>query len=396
MESTKITKENKFKDRKIIALFVLSVLIIILTITKIANLATPKKVFDASINKVFKILNKNSNNEIKTITGNFGINVNIDDKNNKLYSIINDLNLKLDYGIDYNNNKINLRINPSYQNKDLLKANLYANEKKAFIYLDKIFDKFIEIPLENYNELFNNNHSQDLNIVLGEIENSLKNSLKNKYFKSEKTSLTINNKKVSLTKNTLNMNKDNQKLIAIDIAKSLNTNKFISSLSNLTKKNSSNIKNHLEEIIKGDIKTTDDYTISIYTKSYKKEFKAFEINNQNYSIFIIKDNTNKLNYSINIAKIGTVNGSIINKNKQKYSLEITFNNNQPNITININTAKKYNEDIADIETTNSIPYNKLTEKDHEQITENFLKSEAITELVEKINNLFSDYSLTNF
>ena len=398
MNISEETKNKNIKDKKIIILFILIVSIIILLFTKVALLATPKKIFDTSLNKVFKTLNETATNKQKNISGNLDLEINIDsNQNNELFDIINNLNLKTTYEFDQNNNKINLGIKSSYKDKELIIANMYLKDKNAYLSLDNIFDKYIQIPLEDYSEIFKNkNSTEDYKIIIAELEKALNKAIKNKYFTSEKSSLTIDDKKINLTKNILKMNKENQKLIYKDIAKNLNNEKFIKSVSNITNKDQSTIKKNIENIINEDLKIDNDYTISIYTKGLTKEFKAFEIKDKENTLLITKENNQTFNYSFNINNSEKFYGTFSIKNNNNYSLQLNLEIKDIKISFQLKSSHKYNGTIKDLDITNYIPYDKLTEKDQEQITKNFFKSEGVSELIEAYQKLFWEYSQTSF
>lgn len=387
--------EKNKKDKKIfIGVFILIVLAIVGVLTYVAMMATPKKVFTTSIDQVFKTINKNSKEEIKTINGEMGLQIEVNTKeDNEILDMIKDINLKLNYGFDYENKKMNIGLDTTYQNKDLIKASLYTKEENAYVYLDKVYDKYIQVPMEGVTEIFNNqNNVKDYQTILNEVKKALNNSLKDKYFSSENTKISIKGKDINVTKNILNLNEENQKSLYKDITNYLNNETFINSVANITQEDKDSIKESLEN---EEFDVIDDFTISIYTKKMTKEFVGIEIKDSSSTLSVFKEDKETYTYSfVNEEKIdGTIK---IQENNNHYTITFMCNVDDANIKLQFDTSYKYNEEIKDIDTTNSVLYENITEEEQEKILNNFLELEGIQLLTETFNNLINSTYNTAF
>lgn len=395
MDNTKVVESQK-NNKFVIGLFVLMVIAVIIGATYIANMTTPKKIFETSLNNLFDSISKTDN--FKTITGDMSLNVKIDSEDNDdIYEIINNLNANITYGIDYENKKVNLGLDSFYKNKDLLTVNAYLKNDNVYIYLEQLFDKYVEIPIDNYVDIFNNkDFINNYKNILIEVVKALKESLKDSYFTSEKTSLVIDDKKINVTKNKLNLNHDNLESLIKDAVAKLNNENFIKNVASLTDLSEAEIKDAFEQIINEDMEDTDDLVISIYTKGSMKKFVAFEIekSNDKFMLTSLKDNTYKYELINDEDKIdGTIN---ISKKNDANSLNFTLNINpvkELKVTFNFDISYKYNEKVEDVDTTNYIYYDNLTDEDQNMILNNLISKDAIMELIEEFKNMSFDFSM---
>lgn len=398
LENPNVSAKNSRGKKIFIGLFVLVVLIVVAVVTYIATMATPKKVFVSSLDKVFESMNETS--DINTVVGDMTLDINVDtEEDNEIYDILNSLDVKLDYAVDYENKKMNFGLDSSYEEKELLTLHAYAKDENAYVYLDEVFNKYIQVPLEGYSEIFDTEKMMtNYKTIISEIEKALDSSLKDEYFTSEKTTLTIDGKETDVTKNILNLNNENYKILSKDIATSLNNDTFIKSVAELTETEEADIKESLENAINGDIEEIEDLTISIYTTGMTKKVVAFEVKDASDTLLVTAEKNDTYNFEL--SGEDKFNGTVkVSEKDGKNVLSVTVNvedtTENIKVTVSLEMTYKYNETIEDVDTSNYVAMDSLTENDQTTIMMNLMTNEGIAELMELFSGLYStdtDYS----
>ena len=159
--------------------------------------------------------------EYKTISAKIEGNVNVDleesnEETEKIVDLINSLDVALNVQMDREDKKMAVKLASDYKNDSLLNTDIYADIEKEKMYMnvENIFDKYIEMDMDNetsksLKEIFETtNTSQNeasLKKAIGIIKEELKKVIKPEYCSSQKEEITINDKKVKATKNTITM-----------------------------------------------------------------------------------------------------------------------------------------------------------------------------------------------
>lgn len=387
-------KQNGGIKKVLVSLFVLIVLIVIGCLTYVAMMATPKKVFTTAIDKVYKTANESTKESPTTLAGDFSIQteINSEDENyNKIFAILNNLDLDLNYEIDYNQKIMNMDLTTKYNNKDLLSASMTIKEEEAYIYLNELFDKYIHVPIENFEDIYTSNQfMEDYKVILKEVKNALDKSLKDDYFTSESTTITINEKSQKVTKNILNLTEDNLQEIMEVMTKELNKDAFIESVARISNTEKEEIKESLENPEKITLEN-GTLTISIYTKGITKEVVGIEIKDNVDTINIVKDTDTKFSYEI-ISEETTIKGNLeIKTDDKNATLTIFFDTDEINGTVTLNYSYTYNEKVTEKVIDNVIDADALTIEDQQQIYYNLQNNEAILEFIQAISSVgFTD------
>ena len=160
------------------------------------------------------------NSDYDSLTGDFSVNVSFnsaDNETNQMFSIFNKLDFKGNYGVDYDKNIISLDLESYYDDNDLIDMNVYTEYGRGYIYLDGLYDKYIDTPIEGYSEIFKRDSVDSKNIIVG-IKKAIDASLKEEYFTIEKDSKGI-------TKTMLDLTGENGKNFGKDFCESLLNNK---------------------------------------------------------------------------------------------------------------------------------------------------------------------------
>lgn len=389
-QPTKNTKNKKI----FIGLFVAIVLIVVALFTCIAMLATPKKVFETAIEKVFNSVDKTNPDKIKTVNGNLSLDVNITgEDSNEIYDLINDIDLKLGYGFDYENKKMNVNLDTTYQKEELLNVDLATKNDIAYIYLEDVFDKYIETPIDGFSEIF---ESQDMmneaNTIIDEVEKAIKESLKDEYFSSEDAKITLNGKEVKVTKNILTLNSKNSEKLIKDIAKKLNNDKFVKSVAKLTEEDESTIKEGLKSVQDEKFEMEEEITISIYTKGMMKEAVGFEAKEAENTITILEDTKDNYKFTIKSSDEKIEGNVKITEKNDNVEMDLTIKVEDTKVNIKMTSSYEYNKKVKDINVSNSVAIDELTTEDQNEITMNLLSNEKIMEIVEIFSTQFGALS----
>lgn len=280
---------------------------------------SPKNIFLRAINDEYQKLNNQiselSNNEIyrkskKQAIANqykFNIDMNVDDSlisgsgYDKIIDQINQLDLEINSNIDRKNKKMNYEFLLNQKNNSLLEVDLYAKEKSFYLQLKDLLDKYIEIPVEEYDELFNTDQSiDDTKYLLKTFKDTVLNQLDKKDFTTNKVKTMINEKEIKTTKISYQLNIKKALVISKNTLKDLKSNsKFIKKMARVSGKTEDEIKKDIDASIKDiqielkGVKEDDiPIEISIYTTGIFQTAVKYEI-----SITSDKDEKIMLTYS---------------------------------------------------------------------------------------------------
>ncbi len=407
--------------------------------------SNPKNVFIKGINKAstnFKQVSEKFINPKTNIIGsvtttgsmNFNMNFNIEnlvyndpETSAMISTLIDKLNMiKIDYNYqkDVDNNKILLNLNTYMTEKKLLQLKLFSDNQKQYIFLQDLYDKYIEISM--LNNLEDNDVEQmveDIMFLFETVGKSIIDNIKDSYITTEKTTIVLNNKDTKVNKSILNLNAANQKEISKAVISDLKNNEKIIEID---KKYNFGIQELTVEEIEDEV--YDDFTLTVYYSKLTNNIVKLELisptDNQSISYTIgnesilesitngksdfkltFKNQDNKFNITLKIedVTVASIEGETVNDNyTYKFSLnieeitisgegsikiEILKDNEEYNATadftievkqqgenlgkINIKANEKttkganVNENI-----TNAIHYENITEEDMEEITNN--------------------------
>lgn len=395
--TTSNINNNHPKNKKLIPILV-GIILILISIAGFIFYKTisSKNIFKVIVDNSFNYL-ENSFVEYESAKGTFSLKASGNSKDtstNKAFELINKIDLSGSYGIDYENKIINLDIKSNYDSQKLVNANIYMESGNSYIYLEDIYDKYIKVPINDYDSLFTNmDKKEDYKIVLNSVHNAINNSLKDEYFTKEK--VTVDGKKVN--KNTLKLNKNTYTTIKKDIVNSLlNDNKFLDSYSKISAKDVNEIKENLNDVLVED----DDFEemdLSIYTKGINFEFVRFEISNASNQI-IISSNDDIYNFEYFEDEQVIYDGSIkvdIGSNDVTYN--ISLNDKEENISTDftIKNSVEYNKKVTQMDVSNSVNLDDITNKEMNEIYFKILGSDGISKLIQDIqgSDFDSNYSI---
>lgn len=340
-------KDEKKKSK--IALLLLIIGLVIIGGVIYFYLLKKSSTFETYINKSFTYLEENLVNTLDS-EGKITLSFNLNTNNQDMKDVVNLLNkVKVDssYQIDFTNKKMNINLNSTYDNKELLKGNIYTENSYLYFNLNNITDKYYKSDkIEEYEEMFNlDMNTNDLKEYLNDYQEKLIDNLDKAEIREENVSL--NNKNV--LKSTL--------VITDELKKEM------------------------------DLDSEDyDFTINkviLYTDN--KNFVKLEIISDNNTITVDKDN--------NIYKV-----EFTEENKEPVKLDIDIKDNLVNVVAYLNDtdlsgnitfgfSKNKLAKFTSVDVKNATNFSDITEDEMNNILEKISTNEGVMALLDEIEKL---------
>lgn len=393
-EDSKSSKNNRGKNKLVVIVIIILLLLGALGVFIYYRVVNSKNIFKTLINDTYTYLESNMNTS-DTVSGTFNLKVDgtsSDSSTNDMLGILGNIELTGNYGIDYKNKIMNMDIDSKYEGNKLLDVNLYTENSNAYVELVDLYDKYIQMPVEDYDSLFNSTSNvDDTKVVLKSVRDALNKSLKDEYFTKEK----IDVDGVKTTKTTLKLDKENYNSIKKDVINELlNDNEFLDSASALSDTSVDDIKESLNDYLEEE--EFEGADVSIYTKGFDNEFVKFEIVGANDSFSVIQDG-DTYNFEVTSNENVIYDGSLkITENKDDVTCNFTINDKQENnsIKLDLSSSTKYDEKIDKLDVSNSVNYENMTEEETNGIATKLLENETIMKLMEDFSKVSSSSSLS--
>lgn len=314
-------------------------------------------------------------------------------------SILNDTKILVNTKNDITNGFTDLTLGLEY-NEDTLSLDALLRNKVLYLTSKDLFEKTIEVPLEEdmeelYNSYKDNLKNQDaINRVVSTTLNYISESLKDQKYTKEYTNKTINDKLEGVVKTTLVLtDKDLEQVTKNVIEKLQNDQQFITDLKTITGKTEAEIKDELKEMIDDVDYTGEKVTLVIYTDYLTTTFYSAEI--------LIEEETGKS--TISFEKSGDfyiLSGNFedefkftLNTRTKKFGFTIGNEKESLNVVIEYNINNSEEVKLAEIP-EETVKIDTLTEKDQEKISKNLENSKVIKELMTKIEEMNSSSDIT--
>lgn len=359
-------------------------------------------------------------NDYNTLDTTVGVNIEVSPKEtnedtDKIVDLINSLKFELNTQIDKEQEKMNVKLNTSKvnENDDLLNAEVFMDvkEEKGYVYLKDFYDKYIETEVtdgsfDNLKEIFENMYSKDqkdnVKKTSNIIGNEFKGIVKEEYCSSEKQEITINDKKVKATKNTITMTIDQAINELLTVCNNLKNNEeFINCY-----EDKEEIKDILDEYIeeleydKG-LYEEDSIKISIYTtgisrKVVKVNVEMLEEDELFGIIEVTKQDEENYNFEIKIEEekiTGTIQISEKDKNSMTGKIQININE-FGKVTVNMDINNKFDTVIDTVDSDNVINAEEMTEDDAMEILDKFQESK-LYDLINEVSGGILDMYFNN-
>ena len=258
----------------------------------------------------------------------------------EMFKILNKTKINMDLEMDQQNQKGNLLYDILYDEKTLLKANLLLNKNEMYCNLDNLYEKDIRLFKGLSDQNIWNDYSKDYKIIIQELKEILKDSLKKEYFSKESVSINIDNHKEKVIKHTLKLtSKDLEDIQKEMLNKIKDNDKLIEALSNISNKSKNSIISKLNEY-KVEPTTKNNIVSEIYLDT-KKELVKMVIKIDEDELIIEKIKDNEYIIKSNDNNIGT----IVETEKET---KIVLIDEETNTTINIEIGKNKEKNIFNI------------------------------------------------
>lgn len=404
------TIETQKKKGKIIPVIISLVVILALAFGGYYILtSSPKYVFDkafeSATNYLIESMYKTSKYNTAQGEGKLNYEINTTDETMKeLTKVLNGITLDYNYAVDFTNKLVSFDLNSNYNNEKLIDLKMYTENQKGYFLLKNVFEKYISVDIEEYDEIFKVKEEQEnVKVIINSIEKAYKKSLTKEDYKKEKTQITINNKEEKVTKNSLVIDKNNIKRILEDFLTTLkNDSEFVKAVENLIQDEEIDVKTELENLItelkEEPVEEAGNITVSIYTKGLLKEVVKYEIElieeDIKGTVEITKAEEGKYTYKITSegqeVVTGTMNITVKEKAKKIESdIELTMNvNNMFDLKINTSVKETYGVKVEKENVTNSISIDELTEEDTNNIMTKIMENKGFANLMMEIGTMF--------
>jgi len=392
-----------------VALVIVVILIYFLVLTK------PEFIFSKAIDKIFKVESEQYN----SIKFDSKIKVSVEAEDESLQEQLAEIEkctLKLGAQMDISEKKEIVDLGLEYDNEEVIDAQVYYNDGDMYAYFEGLFDKYIEIDMdeetkEQMNEIFESATSEE-NLKRSEkivkiFRDELKAQIKEEgTFEQEKETIDIGDKEQKVTKSTLTLSEKQLLKVLSNVCSNLAENdEFVEFFEDDTF--GEDLK-ELAELIEGtETNSKNKVEISIYTKGLNKVVAVdaevyVEEEATTIIMLVAKEDENLYSYSVSGemsgAKVDLLNGKVeIKKDKdskkeQSGKAIITGEVFQTgNAKLEIDYSVKYNNGVDKIDIKNSVNINELTDADMEAVMEKLMERPLIGDLITGMNEgLYED------
>lgn len=393
-----------------VALVIAVILIYFLVLTK------PEFIFSKAIDKIFKVESEQYN----SIKFDSKIKVSVEAEDESLQEQLAEIEkctLKLGAQMDISEKKEIVDLGLEYDNEEVIDAQVYYNDGDMYAYFEGLFDKYIEIDMdeetqEQMNQIFESAISEE------ELEKSA-NAIK--IFKDEFKTQINEYGKFEKKKDKIDIGKEEEKVTkwTLTLTEKQLYNVLSKTFSNLAKNDEfidcfeeddieDILKEAAESIKNTDADSKDNLKISIYTKGLLNKLVAVDgaifsdLEEMTITASVVKEDNGVYEYKIyqkmSREKIDLLNGKVeIEKDKdskeeQSGKIKITGNVYElGSAELEIDYSIKYNQGIDKINVKNSVNIDDLTEEEVNGIMEKLMERPLIGDALTSWNDgLYED------
>lgn len=356
------------------------------------------------------------------INGDMSFNTNIPD-----FDVLNNEKLSYSVGLDYQNKRIQGGVTLSEDNLSLFDVMLYMKDNFGYISLPDVYTSLIkvEIPEDEYRSIF---EVEDVGIFKDDVKyinkayrDILVNSLDMNDFKKSSKVIIVNgvDTKVNALSYTLD-NNNYEKFINNVIDNTLKDEKLLEIFSKLSDSSVADIKSSLNDSRSSDYSDVS-IVFDLYTKGFMNEYVGMDINflglydiqvrsydnisdvnvifGEYKSNFIVKDlgdKTYNIDFTFDMAGkslTGNISNSYknIDSNKTENSLSVNINVDDKMFNFNTNYVQSIGETIADVDVSNSVDYESITEEEMNEIYSKILAKLQDSKIYNFINTISENF-----
>lgn len=377
--------KKKSKKDKIVGFIVLALLFVIGFIVgfKIYELSKPYNIYSSLINSALKS-SKFENHENYKVDFNFNVKAEDSELDDTTKEILNSMNYSGTNFISVKEKYMIANYTIKNDSNTLLDMNMYYKNGIAYLGLGELFDKLIEIPVDEenskkVNDLFLNINSSNIEVILREIKNAFEDAIKDEKIVKEKTTLDIDGKSVNVVNNKLVIDKSNEERISKKLSDYLkNSDDFLDNFSKEFGVSKEDIISFLED----DTYTSEeDYkvVINLYTNGILNNFVSAKIEfiENDEKIVDFEFNKNGIKISDDML-VFTIN----EEEKDKYSINLKYESDGMSVELSGTATMSYTQ-MSTPFVSDAISLEELTEEDFVTFGENLSKNEAFINIIEK-------------
>ena len=377
--------KKKSKKGKIVGFVVLALLFVIGFIVgfKIYELSKPYNIYSSFINSALKS-SKFENHENYKVDFNFNVKAEDSELDDTTKEILNSMNYSGTNFISVKEKYMIANYTIKNDSNTLLDMNMYYKNGIAYLGLGELFDKLIEIPVDEenskkVNDLFLNINSSNIEVILREIKNAFEDAIKDEKIVKEKTTLDIDGKSVNVVNNKLVIDKSNEERISKKLSDYLkNSDDFLDNFSKEFGVSKEDIISFLED----DTYTSEeDYkvVINLYTNGILNNFVSAKIEfiENDEKIVDFEFNKNGIKISDDML-VFTIN----EEEQDKYSINLKYESDGMSVVLSGTATMSYTQ-MSTPFVSDAISLEELTEEDFVTFGENLSKNEAFINIIEK-------------
>lgn len=377
--------KKKSKKSKVVGFVVLALLFVIGFIVgfKIYELSKPYNIYSSLINSALKS-SKFENHENYKVDFKFNVKAEDSELDDTTKEILNSMNYSGTNFISVKEKYMIANYTIKNDSNTLLDMNMYYKNGIAYLGLGELFDKLIEIPLDEenskkVNDLFLNINSSNIEVILREIKNAFEDAIKDEKIVKEKTTLDIDGKSVNVVNNKLVIDKSNEERISKKLSDYLkNSDDFLDNFSKEFGVSKEDIISFLED----DTYTSEeDYkvVINLYTNGILNNFVSAKIEfiENDEKIVDFEFNKNGIKISDDML-VFTIN----EEEKDKYSINLKYESDGMSVELSGTATMSYTQ-MSTPFVSDAISLEELTEEDFVTFGENLSKNEAFINIIEK-------------
>lgn len=381
-----VDNKKKSKKGKVVGFVVLTLLFVIGFIVgfKIYELNKPYNIYSSLINSALKS-SKFENHENYKVDFKFNARVEDSELDDTTKEILNSMNYSGTNFISVKEKYMIANYTIKNDSNTLLDMNMYYKNGITYLGLGELFDKLIEIPLDEenskkVNDLFLNINSSNIEVILREIKNAFEDAIKDEKIVKEKTTLDIDGKSVNVVNNKLVIDKSNEERISKKLSDYLkNSDDFLDNFSKEFGVSKEDIISFLED---DSYTSEEDYkmVINLYTNGFLNNFVSTKIEFIENDEKIVDFEFNK--NSIKISDDDMLVFTIKEDEKDKYSINLKYELDGMSVELSGTATMSYAQ-MSTPFVSNSVSLEELTEEDFVTFGENLSKNEAFINIIEK-------------
>ena len=398
-------KKSK-KKGLIIGGVILSIIVIAIILVYFLVISNPKLIFGKAIDKVFAVDSKNYDS--MKMSTRITASVKADDPTYQTQlDEVEKFTLKAETQVDIEENEKIVELGLEYDNESMINAQLYYNDGEMYTYLEGLFDKYIKIDLdEEQQEQFEEKLGYITlgnadEVLLVEFRNEFKSEMKKiGTYEKKKDTIEVNDEEEKVSKITYEITDKEAYKIIENVARNIGKNKKVLKSIEKSKRNDFEEAMNKEADEVEEVATDDDltYKISLYTKGFlNNKLVAADIEiEDDYSTLglrIIKEDESIYSYSVyekaDRQRSELIKG-IVEIEKEESKNEKSGNTTITAELIDLGSAKikvdysgEYNQGIDEINTSNNVNINNLTDADLETIMANLMERPFVGDFIKQ-------------